>query len=235
MAIKPIKRSSISNEVFEQIKAEIISGEWQPGTRIPSESEFVKMFNVSRITVRQALQRLITLGLLEIRQGEGTFVKELSAGIYMNSLIPMLLLDNTEIMQVLEFRRIIEVETGALAVERATEDDIENLQSIYDKMLKHKDNTEKFADEDLNFHIALAEITRNSLVIKVNYIIKDILSVSMGAIVSSLGVIDGLHYHKKIIESLRSRDRNKVKMIMEEHIVRTIERVSQVELELKQG
>ncbi|WP_291637314.1 FadR/GntR family transcriptional regulator [Clostridium sp.] len=233
MAIKPIKQNNISNQVFEQIKAEIASGEWPPGSRIPSENEFVKMFNVSRVTVRNALQRLIALELLEIRQGDGTFVREFSADMYMNSLMPMLFLESTEVLQVLEFRKIIEIETGALAVERATEEDIEKLEVIYGKMEKYKNDTEKFSAEDLNFHMALAEATKNSLVIKVNYIIKDILSVSMIEIVRNLGVTDGLYYHKLIIEAIKDRDIEKVKKTLKDHIVTTIEKVSKMDSELK--
>lgn len=233
MAIKPIKKSNISNQVFEQIKAEIANGVWKPGSRIPSENEFVKMFNVSRITVRNALQRLIALELLEIRQGDGTFVREFSADMYMNSLMPMLFLENTEILHVLEFRKIIEVETGALAVERATEEDIKKLEEIYDKMEKCKGDNEAFAIEDLNFHMALAESTKNSLVIKVNYIVKDILSVSMIEIVRNLGVTDGLYYHKLIIEAIKERNIEKVKKTLKDHIVTTIEKVSKIKSELK--
>jgi GntR family transcriptional repressor for pyruvate dehydrogenase complex len=228
MAIIPIKKNNISNQVFEQIKAEIATGVWKPGSRIPSESEFVKMFNVSRITVRNALQRLIALELLEIRQGDGTFVREFSADMYMNSLMPMLFLESTQVLQVLEFRKIIEIETGALAVERATEENIEKLEVIYGKMEKYKADTEKFAAEDLNFHMALAETTKNSLIIKVNYIIKDILSVSMIEIVKNLGVTDGLYYHKLIIEAIKERDMEKVRRTLKDHIEITIDKVSKI-------
>ncbi|MBK5243098.1 FadR/GntR family transcriptional regulator [Clostridium sp.] len=233
MAIKPIKQNNISNQVFEQIKAEIASGEWPPGSRIPSENEFVKMLNVSRITVRNALQRLIALELLEIRQGDGTFVRGFSADMYMNSLMPMLFLEKTEILEVLEFRKVIEIETGALTVERATEEDIKKLEAIYEKMEKYIDNAERFATEDLNFHMALAETTKNSLVIKVNYIIKDILSASMSAIVRNLGVDDGLYYHKLIIEAIKERDMEKVKRTLKDHIVTTIDKVSKIDSKLK--
>ncbi|MEK6264628.1 MAG: FadR family transcriptional regulator [Clostridium sp.] len=233
MAIKPVKKSNISNQVFEQIKAEIANGEWAPGSRIPSENEFVKMLNVSRVTVRNALQRLIALELLEVRQGDGTFVREFSADMYMNSLMPMLYLKKSKLLEVLEFRKVIEIETGALTVERATEEDIQKLEVIYDKMKKHIDNAERFAAEDLNFHMVLAETTQNSLVIKVNYIIKDILSASMTTIVRNLGIEDGLYYHRLIIQAIRERDIEKVKKTLKDHIVTTIEKVSKIETELK--
>ena len=233
MAIKPIKKSNISSQVFEQIKAEIANGEWAPGSRIPSENEFVKMLNVSRVTVRNALQRLIALELLEVRQGDGTFVREFSADMYMNSLMPMLFLKKVKLLEVLEFRKVIEIETGALTVERATQEDITRLEVIYDKMKKHIDNAERFAAEDLNFHMVLAETTKNSLVIKVNYIIKDILSASMTTIVKNLGVEDGLYYHKLIIEAIKERDMEKVKITLKNHIESTIDKVSKIETVLK--
>jgi len=233
MAIKPVKQNNISNQVFEQIKAELVSGEWAPGSRIPSENEFVKMLNVSRVTVRNALQRLIALELLEVRPGDGTFVREISADMYMNSLMPMLFLNKLKLTEVLIFRKVIEIETGALAVEHATEEDIEKLEVIYDKMKKHIDNAERFAAEDLNFHMALAETSKNSLVIKVNYIIKDILSASMTTIVKNLGVEDGLYYHKLIIEAIKERDVEKVKRTLKNHIEKTIDQVSKLENELK--
>jgi GntR family transcriptional repressor for pyruvate dehydrogenase complex len=233
MSIKPIKKSNISSQVFEQIKAEIANGEWAPGSRIPSENEFVKMLNVSRVTVRNALQRLVALELLEVRQGDGTFVREFSADMYMNSLMPMLFLKKVKLLEVLEFRKVIEIETGALTVERATQEDITRLEVIYDKMKKHIDNAEKFAAEDLNFHMVLAETTKNSLVIKVNYIIKDILSASMTTIVKNLGVEDGLYYHKLIIEAIKERDMEKVKRTLKNHIESTIDKVSKIETGLK--
>ncbi|MDK2801301.1 MAG: GntR family transcriptional regulator, transcriptional repressor for pyruvate dehydrogenase complex [Clostridiales bacterium] len=225
--MKPVKRMSVSNQVFEQLRDTIIQGKWTPGTKIPSENELTRMLGVSRITIREALQKLATLGLVETKQGEGTYVKALSAGIYMNSLIPLFLLDKTETLQVLEYRKIIEVGTAGLAAERANQDDIAKLQKIMDNMKKVKDDVEQFAAKDLEFHLALAEITKNSVIIKVNNIIKDILSVSMSDIVRTLGNSDGLYYHKKIIDAIKRKDKELAEQLMEEHLIKTIVRLSE--------
>lgn len=225
--MKPVKRMSVSNQVFEQLRDSIIQGKWTPGTKIPSENELTRMLGVSRITIREALQKLATLGLVETKQGEGTYVKALSAGIYMNSLIPLFLLDKTETLQVLEYRKIIEVGTAGLAAERANQDDIAKLQKIMDNMKKVKDDVEQFAAKDLEFHLALAEITKNSVIIKVNNIIKDILSVSMSDIVRTLGNSDGLYYHKKIIDAIKRKDKELAEQLMEEHLIKTIVRLSE--------
>ncbi|MBZ4645963.1 MAG: transcriptional regulator, GntR family [Clostridia bacterium] len=227
MGIKPIKRTNVSNKVFEQLRDQIITGEWKPGIKIPSENELAQQLNVSRITVRQALQKLTTLGLLETRPGEGSYVKELSPGIYMNSLIPLVFLGDAATMEVLEFRQVIEVETAGLAAVKATKEDIDKLEKILEKMHEYKNDPEEFAAEDLNFHKTLAEITKNSLIIQVNYIIKDILSISMKDIVKTLGSDIGLYYHEKIIEALKTKDRAKARQIMEEHVLTTMENMLQ--------
>ena len=77
--VKPIKRVSVGEQVFTQLKELLVQGEWKPGEKLPSENELAAQFGVSRITVRQALQKLGALGLVETRLGEGSFVKQLEA------------------------------------------------------------------------------------------------------------------------------------------------------------
>jgi GntR family transcriptional repressor for pyruvate dehydrogenase complex len=202
---------------------QIIKGDWVPGSRIPSENELSKRLGVSRISIREAFQRLVSLGILETRQGDGTYVRELTPGVYMNSLIPLCVLDPVDLMEVMEYRRITEVETIGLATERATEADIAKLQEIYEKMKASDDDVKEFAAEDLNFHLVIAEAARNSLIIKVNQVIKNILSMSMSSIVSALGSDIGLYYHERLIKALISRDSELAKQTMAEHIDRTID------------
>ena len=219
----PIRRESVADLVYEQIMEQIFKGEWVPGSKIPSENELSKRLGVSRISIREAFQRLVSLGILETRQGDGTYVKEFTPGVYMNPLIPLCVLDPVDLMEVMEYRKITEIETIGLAAERATEADIDELQEIYAKMEASRDDIKEFAAEDLNFHLAIAKASKNSLIIKVNQVVKNILSSSMSDIVSSLGSDMGLYYHKQLIDTIISRDREVAKKTMEEHIDRTIE------------
>ncbi|HHV94830.1 MAG TPA: FadR family transcriptional regulator [Firmicutes bacterium] len=220
--MQPIKRESVADLVYEQILEQIVKGEWAPGTKIPSENELSRMLGVSRISIREAFQRLVSLGILETRQGDGTYVKEFSPGMYMNSLIPLLVLDPVDLKEVMEYRRIIEIETSGLAAERATQEDIDELQEIYARMQAATNDVAAFAAEDLNFHLAMAKASKNSLIIKVNQVVKNILSVSMSDIVSSLGTEAGLYYHKRLIDAVIQRDRELAKELMAEHIEGTI-------------
>ncbi|WHH59371.1 FadR/GntR family transcriptional regulator [Petroclostridium sp. X23] len=221
--MKPIKKSNISQQVFERIRDQIIKGVWKPGEKIPSENELSSILDVSRISIRAALQKLITLGLLEARQGEGTYVKELDPAIYMNSLIPIMALNGKQSILMMEFRQAIEIETAGLAADKATDEDIEKLEKIYKKMELYKDDGEPFCNEDLNFHVALAEMTGNPFIIQVFYIIKDIFGATIVDIYCHRGEFHGLYYHKKILEAIKKKDRNLTREIMEEHILDSIE------------
>ena len=103
MGIVPIKKVNVGQMVFDQMQELLIRGEWKPGDRLPSENELADMFNVSRITIRQALQKLSVLGLVETRFGEGSFVKKFDIGENMNALVPMLYLDKSSNLQVFVF------------------------------------------------------------------------------------------------------------------------------------
>jgi DNA-binding FadR family transcriptional regulator len=180
---------------------------------------------VSRVSIREGIQHLVSLEILETRHGEGTFVRELSGHVHFNALIPLLVLDDTNVLDVLEYRRIVEKGSAALAAERASDQDLVEMEAAYDQMVRFQDNVAEFARADLEFHLVLAKATGNPVLIKVNNVLRSILEVSMENIVSTLGMRDGLHYHRLIIEAIRARDAQAAETIMQEHVIRTIERL----------
>jgi GntR family transcriptional regulator, transcriptional repressor for pyruvate dehydrogenase complex len=234
MGIQPIKKANISEQVFEQLKQQLLLGEWKQGDKIPSENELAVAFGVSRVTVRQALQKLTVLGLIETRLGEGSFVKEVKLGMHMNTLIPMAYLGDQSLLEVLEFRQVVEVKTAELAAKRATDQDIEDLERIFNLMMDHKDDPHKFSEDDLDFHLKIAEITNNSLIIETHNIIKDILSVAMHKIVSERGNTAGLHYHKMLLEAIRERNAEKARELMAQHVDDTYEMMSRLHNDQKE-
>lgn len=143
----------------------------------------------------------------------------------MNALLPMLALSPTQIFDVLEYRRIMEKGTVILVAEKANSEDIAALKQCYAEMVDRQSDIEGFAHADLEFHMALARASGNPIVLKVNSIIRDILNLSMENIVRALGTRDGLDYHKRIIDAIEAHDDKRAESAMEEHIVRTIERL----------
>ncbi|MDI3508196.1 MAG: GntR family transcriptional regulator, transcriptional repressor for pyruvate dehydrogenase complex [Clostridiales bacterium] len=227
MGIQPIKKSNVSEQVYEQLKRQLLNGEWKQGDKIPSENELAEAFNVSRVTVRHAIQKLTALGLIETRVGEGSFVKEVKPGVYMNAIIPLAYLGENSTLEVLEFRYVIESESVGLAAERATQEDIAELKEILKNMEEVKEDTKLFSEADLRFHFKIAQITKNSLIIETYNILNDVLKTAMTDIVKRLGFKLGIYYHTKLVEAIEHHDSEQAKKIMKEHVNKTIENYRQ--------
>ena len=224
--LKPITKKSVRDQVFWQLRDQILRRIWPPGSKLPSEHELSRTMGVSRVSIREGIQHLVSLGILETRHGEGTFVRELGSGqVHFNALLPLLVLDDIDILQVLEYRRIVEKGAAALAAERATDQDLVEMEAVYEQMVQVRDNVAEFARADLEFHLVLAKATGNPVIIKVNNVLRSILEISMENIVSTLGMEDGLHYHRLIIDAILARDAQAAEGIMQEHVDRTIVRL----------
>lgn len=204
--------------VGDQIKEYLLEGHWKPGDKIPSENELAQSFGVSRVTIREALLRLESQGLLESKFGGGTYVREVTPGLNLNALVPVAYLGGKSILDVMEYRQVVEVKTAGLAARRANADDIALLEAIWERMEKNKDNPERFAEEDLNFHFQLAKITGNSLLIETLNVIRSVLSQAMSYAIQQRGYTQGLYFHRLLIDAIAEHDEKKTMRIMEEHI-----------------
>ena len=225
MEIKPIQKVHVGEQVFQQMKRMLILGEWMPGDKLPSENELASMFNVSRITVRQALQKLVALNLIETRLGEGSFVRTIEIEQTLDRLMPTMYLGEKTNIQVCEFRELMDVESARLAAKRRTEEDIERLNEIISEMKKAekiKDSNE-FARLDLEFHFEIGRITGNPLIIKTNDILKDILEVSMADVINRMGYKTAIDYHGRILEAVKRQDSVQAMDLMREHIEKNMD------------
>src|SRR6056297_883037 len=152
-----IKKINLVDEVYKKMKDKIVSGEWTPGEKIPSENKLSDKFGVSRNTIRNAIQKLKGLNLIETRQGQGTFLKkDLNSNIISN-IIPGMVFNNNEILDVLEFRSIIEKENARLAAIRADEEEVQEIKNALDQMIKHQDDYKEYSIWDYKFHLNIAK------------------------------------------------------------------------------
>jgi GntR family transcriptional repressor for pyruvate dehydrogenase complex len=220
-----VQRAGVKNQVFEQLRDQIMERKWPPSTKLPSENALAVALGVSRVSIREALHMLASLGLLETRHGGGTYVREYSGELLFSPLLPMLALDTLDILHVLEYRKIMEKGIVSLVVKRAGKVEIEELESSFRTMEEHRNDAHDFAQADLSFHLALAKATGNPVIIKVNAVITDILKVSMYGIVGSLGTRDGLYYHRRILDAIKAQDGPLAESLMEVHVERTIQRL----------
>jgi GntR family transcriptional regulator, transcriptional repressor for pyruvate dehydrogenase complex len=228
--LKSVRRTGIKQRVFEQLRDGIVRGTWQPGARLPSESGLVAKLGCSRISVRGALQMLASMGLVEIRHGDGTFVRSYSGEVLLSPLLPMIALQPTDIEHVLEYRRIVEPGCLALAVARATDADIADLERACQVLRASTEDMNAFARADLDFHLALARASKNPVLVKVYSVIHDVLRASWEETVRALGTRDGLHYHQRILDAVKARDIRAAVALMEEHVARTIDRLKEARI-----
>ncbi len=229
--IKTIKNEKIHAQVYEQLKSLLLDGHWRAGEKIPSEAELCRLTGVSRVSVRTALKSLIAQGFLVSKQGEGTFVVDVSVDMNMDLLVPIIGLDKKSILEVLQFRKIIEVGLIPLLFKNLSEKDLDFLeQNLKDLEQTSEDDIETITELDLAFHKKLCLISGNSLIIKVNAILSDLFRKSMQDVVVALGNQTGRLYHRRIFEALRRGDQHKTAAILQEHIENTIESIKQAEL-----
>jgi GntR family transcriptional repressor for pyruvate dehydrogenase complex len=226
--LRQVRKTSVKQQVFEQLRDGIVRGTWPAGTRLPSESGLGAKLGCSRISIRAALQMLATLGLVETRQGGGTFVRPYSGEVLLSPLLPMLALQRTDLLHVLEYRQIVERGCVALAVRRAGPPEVAELERACAAMRASTGDLEAFARADLEFHLALSRASKNPVVVKVTSVIRDILSASMEEIVHALGTQDGLYFHHEILQAVKARDAAKGAALMEEHVNRTIDRLKEI-------
>lgn len=145
-----IEKNNLVDEAYNQLLQMIASGEWVEGSKLPSESQLCETLGVSRNTVRVALSKLNALGLIESRQGFGYSVRNLNIGIYLNSMLPTMLLHSRDLESITEFRIGVESEAAAVAAERATAEDLERMRVACEKAEAHMGDPDMFAKYDMN-------------------------------------------------------------------------------------
>ena len=174
MIFKPIKTRKIYEEVVEQLKVMLTDGELKPGDKLPSERDMAESLSVSRASVREALTTLEAIGILEIKPGEGTFVRQTSDALTFAPLTLVLTVERNSGAQLMEVRRVLETEMAALAAERATSEDLHKINDWLN-LMKGAENTHDAVENDLRFHFAIAEATQNTILVRLINTIADLM------------------------------------------------------------
>ncbi|ORC38434.1 hypothetical protein B4O97_01365 [Marispirochaeta aestuarii] len=220
-----IETSQIKIQVYEKCKSMIVSGSWAPGDRLPSESQLCEQLGVSRVSVRSALQSLEAQGFIEIRRGEGSYVKHFNLSDQLDLLLPIFALGKKDVLDVLKFRLITEPSFMPYVVENATEKDLQDLEAILEKMKSSTSNMRKHAQLDEQFHFKLTEIVNNSVVYKVYRVLFEIFNSAWNEVCNILGPDAGIHYHARLLQAIRNRNKQKAEEIMREHVLWTFNQI----------
>lgn len=163
MELKKIKPKKIYEEVSEVLHEKIRGGVLKPGDRLDSVEQLAEQLQVSRSAVREALSALKAMGLIEIKQGSGTFVKSVPPNRLDFPLSTAMLSNKLDIARLLEVRKIIEVGAAASAANNRTEQDIQVMVQILENMKQAHGDGELGEKVDYQFHVAIATASQNPL------------------------------------------------------------------------
>ena len=209
------RQSSPRDLVSESILALIRSGELKPGARLPSEPQLIAITGVSRSSVREAIRSLETMGLVEIRRGKGTYIREIDTNGMTDAQMLLMLADRKVLENLIEVRVTLEPLMARLAAERATGDDLAALSQHLREMRDAPDQ-EAWRPPHLAFHQALAEATHNIILTKmwglVSIFLKDSPLVT-GNTEPTLPLI-----HETLYEAIAAHDIDGAESAMDGHV-----------------
>ncbi|MCA1318630.1 FadR family transcriptional regulator [Bacillus tianshenii] len=212
MIYKKIKPKKIYEEVADSLLQMIKQGEFHPGDRLSSVEQLSESFQVSRSAVREALSALRAMGILDIRQGEGTFIKEFHADMLSLPVSTAVLMRKDDLAHLLEIRRILEVGAVAAAAQRRNESDLAAMKKSLQEMKDAFGNEELGEQADFAFHLAIAEASQNPLLVSLMNSVSGIMVETMretrrlwlyGKQVTSERLY---HDHEQIYEAIEQQD-----------------------------
>jgi GntR family transcriptional repressor for pyruvate dehydrogenase complex len=155
---------SVTRDAIERIRELIASGEWGPGTRLPREQDLALQLGLSRNSLREAVRALSLARVLEVRQGDGTYVSSLDPGELLEpTLSATNLLRGRTVLELFEVRRLLEPEAAALAAQRVDEDLIAALGAELDRMVAAGDRADDLVEADAAFHDVIAGAPGNGV------------------------------------------------------------------------
>ncbi|RJR20076.1 MAG: FadR family transcriptional regulator [Desulfobacteraceae bacterium] len=221
---KKIKESRIYENIVDQVFEAILIGDLKPADKLPSENELVKIFGVSRVTVREAIRYLEQLGVLEVRQGSmgGAFVKEVDLGDIAAQMGNVLRMANVTFLHMAEARAVLEqMILGKLVHPDRTKEWVKKLLECVDRAEDHfrkKEHRERIR-ANFQFHGLIAELTGNPIVILMHKIIVDLSMVFFENVKPSTSMImKTLEDHRHIAELLEQGKTQEAADICAEHI-----------------
>jgi len=213
---KPLSRSRLHEEIVTIIQKQIISGKIVPGDKLPTERELAENFNVNRATVREALRKLENLDLIEIRHGDGLYVKNYLESGNFDLIKAAFNMDGTnEVMiNILEARRYVVPQMAYLAAQRRTTEDINELERIIFK------EDLSMLERDIRVHQTIARATHNLVcTISLNFFNQIFRDYGYLYFDDERNVERSHLFHKEIFEAIKKQEPEEARKIMQEVMI----------------
>lgn len=212
-------KSNATELVYNFICDKIQNGEWKPGEKIWTENKLSEELSVSRVAVRQAIDKLATTSVLRKVQGSGTYVQN-SKPFFITSL-PSHVTSDAELYDIACFRIYFESGNTELFIQNATEEDYKELHSIHEQLMTCDKNSKLFYNLDFTFHKIIAYGTKNSFIIQIFQFLFTVLQRNQARMHEILGAGIALKYHPLIMEYIDQRDPAAASLMMRKHMEET--------------
>ena len=218
--LKTIERASVKDQTLEQLKNYILSGVVPLGERLPSERALSDALGVGRYSVREALKVLEAVGLLESRVGEGTFLTTNTGASFGRILGLSLATWGGTLIELLDARKMIEVEAARAAAQRATSSQLEQMQRELQLMRHNMDHARHYLKADMNFHRRIGQASQNTIVSQVVGNLIDLLEEVLEESHSDNlpAQAEGGATHQAIFEAIESGKADEAGELMRQHI-----------------
>jgi len=217
-----ISRRKLADSVIDEIKRMIDRGDLKEGDKLPNQNDFAAQLGVSRTVLREALQTLVQLGVIEQRPKYGTVIRTKTALLYSDHLVPPLMADNQATLELIQARQIIEVGSAELAAKNATGKQIKEMEALVADMAKmqQRDDSIRYTEKNIAFHLLIAKASHNRFMVHLLVTIRGFMEQWTQ---ESLTVIPGLmgrssKYHKAIYEAIRDGNPRKAASSMRKHL-----------------
>jgi len=233
--LRPPTSKRLADQVYEQLFDLILRGEIKPGQRLMSERRMAQALGISRTTVREALHKLAERGLVEHRQGAGSFVRAVRPQDESNPLLQALRGRRPTLAEILEVRLALECSGAALAAQRATAQDLELLEQSIERMRAQVETGPTSVDEDVCFHMNISYATNNVVQIQLMRSFYDLLHYGMQRLFLKVYSLPDsprrmFAQHYEIFDRIRHRDPEGARRAMAGHLATMSEMLSGEEL-----
>jgi GntR family transcriptional regulator, transcriptional repressor for pyruvate dehydrogenase complex len=219
--LTPVTRTTLTADICREMVSHLIRGDWADGERIPTEKELCRQLGVGRASLREALKALEIMGMIETRLGDGTFVCHRSEFLSRPLLWAITSSRSSDLQELVEARRLIEVELAGFAAERASSEDLEEIRKYLDQMEAGRIDASVFQEADINFHLAVAAAAHNRVLHKALHLTRSLIQGWIGRSLAHKGVADeALGHHKQILLAITRKDPDQARVAMRQHLDR---------------
>ncbi len=219
MELEPVKSIRIYEDIVRQVKGLISDGRLTSGDRLPPERELAERLRVSRTSVREALRSLQSRGLIEIRAGEGAFVRDVSVEALIEPLALVILPHREAVGELFEARRILEPAIAALAARRATREEVGEMERILEEQAREVAQGRTGMAQDSALHAAIAGAAHNRAIVRIVNALLDLLAQSREESLLTPGRPTRSHRdHVRMLDAIRRGDEAAAHLAMRTHL-----------------